>query len=330
MTGRYTYGDTELAASRLERVAAMFEPTSSAFMTEAAHEPPALAVDLGCGPGFTTRLLHRVTGAARTVGLDRSGLFLDRARVDAPDHVTFDEHDVRLVPFPTGPADLISCRLLLAHLPEPVRVVSNWATQLRPDGLLLLDEPELVDTDEPIFVKYLDQVARSVIAREGAELYVGPALHAMPDPPGTERTVDRIVAFTPDVSVTATVFAMNLEVLVRRGEIAPRPDLAEPLEAVVAGASAPAPTWHVRQIALRSVAQAKVRSAPRRDYHRNPTGPGVGIGRRRRLKSACPKGRVGSSPTPGTEGIEGRAFETALSSFVLDPEDLLGTGFLLR
>ena len=253
MTGRYTYGDSDLAARRLERVAGMFEPTSSAFMAEAIREAPDLAVDLGCGPGLTTRLLHRATGAARTVGLDRSGSFLDRAREGAPGGVTFEEHDVRLVPFPTGPADVVSCRLLLAHLSDPAGVVANWTTQLRSGGLLLLDEPEVVETDEPIFVNYLDQVARAVIAREGAELYVGPTLHAMADPPGTDRTVDHVVAFTPDEATTAAVFAMNLEVLVQRGEIAPRPDLAEALEAIAAGAAAPAPTWHVRQIALRSV-----------------------------------------------------------------------------
>jgi trans-aconitate 2-methyltransferase len=259
MTGRYTYGDSDLAAARLERVAAMFEPTSTSFMAEAVSEPPNLAVDLGCGPGLTTRLLHRVTGSARTVGLDRSGAFLDRARDDAPTGVSFEEHDVQGVPFPTGPADVISCRLLLAHLPEPADVVARWTTQLRPGGILLLDEPEGIETDEPVCVNYLDQVARAVIAREGAELYVGPAVHAMADPPGTERTVDQVVAFTPDVSTTATVFAMNLEVLVRRGEIAPRPDLAASLDAIAAGAPAPAPTWHVRQIALRSLDQPKVR-----------------------------------------------------------------------
>lgn len=187
MTGRYTYGDSDLAAERLERVAAMFEPTSSSFITEAVGEPPDLAVDLGCGPGLTTGLLHRVTGAARTVGLDRSGAFLDRAREDAPKEVSFQEHDVQVIPFPTGLADVISCRLLLAHLPEPANVVARWTTQLRPGGSLLLDEPEVVETDQPIFVNYLDQVARAVIAREGAELYVGSALHAMTDPPGTER-----------------------------------------------------------------------------------------------------------------------------------------------
>jgi trans-aconitate 2-methyltransferase len=252
MSGRYAYGDSDLAARRLQRVAAMFEPTSAAFIAEAVVEAPSLAVDLGCGPGLTTRLLHRVTNATRTVGLDRSGAFLDRAGYGAPDGVSFCEHDVRLVPFPTGPADVVSCRLLLAHLAQPADVVAAWSTQLRPSGTLLLDEPEVVETDEPMFVNYLDQVARAVIAREGAELYVGPRLHAMADPPGSERIVDRVVAFTPDVAMTAAVFAVNLQVLVERGELSPRPDLSEPLEAVVAGEPAPAPTWRVRQVAFRS------------------------------------------------------------------------------
>ena len=46
-------------------------------------------------------------------------------------------HDAREVPFPETPADVVYCRLLLAHLNRPMDVLAGWATQLAPDGLPL-------------------------------------------------------------------------------------------------------------------------------------------------------------------------------------------------
>jgi trans-aconitate 2-methyltransferase len=50
--GRYTYGDSALAAERLGLVARMFEPTTRSFLEAVIGRSPALAVDLGCGPGI--------------------------------------------------------------------------------------------------------------------------------------------------------------------------------------------------------------------------------------------------------------------------------------
>jgi len=249
---RYTYGDTEAAADRLTLVASIFEATSRRFLLDTTRQPPGLAIDLGCGPGLTTRLLHETTKARRTVGLDRSDAFLARARTDAPDGVTFMVHDAREVPSPVGPAELLYCRLLLPHLVDPASVVAGWSTQLTSGGMLLLDELDAVDTTEPAFVNYLDEVARPVVAAQGADLYVGPLLHGMDDPLGTERVVDRTATFAPTAALTARIFALNLAVLTDQGEIEPRPDLAAPLEAIArTGAGRPA-TWRVRQIGFRS------------------------------------------------------------------------------
>jgi SAM-dependent methyltransferase len=253
MTGaRYTYGDSGVAAERLALVAEIFEPTTTALVRDLVDAPPPLAIDLGCGPGLTTRLLRRLTGAGRTVGLDRSESFLAMARMDAPDGVEFLVHDARELPWPTGHADLAYCRLLLPHLVEPGRVVAGWFTQLRPGGLLLLDELETVETDEPAFVNYLDQVARAVVARQGADLYVGPVLHAMDDPAGGVRLVDRLATFRPDAALTARIFGMNLRVLTEAGEIDPRPDIAAGLDAIVRTGRGQPATWWVRQLGFRS------------------------------------------------------------------------------
>ena len=52
----------------------VFGPTTAAFLRRDALPTgaPTLAVDLGCGPGYTTALVARCGGPARTVGLERS------------------------------------------------------------------------------------------------------------------------------------------------------------------------------------------------------------------------------------------------------------------
>src|SRR5262252_1634950 len=80
----YTFGDNDLAAERLRLLAEAFAPSSRAFLARLAREPAAVAVDLGCGPGYTTALLASLTGAQRTVGLDASARFIERARAQAP------------------------------------------------------------------------------------------------------------------------------------------------------------------------------------------------------------------------------------------------------
>jgi trans-aconitate 2-methyltransferase len=249
---RYTYGDSALAAERLGLVARMFEPMTRVFLDTAVADRPALAVDLGCGPGHTTRLLHAATGARATVGLDRSGAFVAWARRDEPEGVSFAVHDVTRVPFPTGPADVVYARLLLAHLTDVEEVVRGWSTMLTIGGRLLADDLESLDAPEPALRAYLDDVAIAVVRAEGGDLFVGPRLHRMPDPPGCARVHDAVATFSPPAPLTARVFGMNLAVLVERGEIPPRPDLASALEAIASGSRDARPaTWRVRQLAWR-------------------------------------------------------------------------------
>ena len=251
---RYTYGDSELAAERLGLIAETFEPTTRSFLERARPTRASvhLALDLGCGPGHTTRLLHEVLGAARTVGLDASGPYVMRARRSAAAGVDFAVHDATAVPFPIGPPDVVYARLLLAHLPAPTEVVARWSSALARDGVLLLDDLEAIETEDAACSAYLDEVALPVVRAQGGELLVGPTLHAMADLAGTVRELDEVATFTPPAAVSAKIFAMNLAVLVERDEIAPRPDLAEALELAADGRRTALPTtWRVRQLAFR-------------------------------------------------------------------------------
>jgi trans-aconitate 2-methyltransferase len=252
--GGYAFGDSAPAARRLDLLAALFEPTTRAFLERSAGRELGLAVDLGCGTGHTTRLLASVLGPRRTLGLDQSASFVARATGAAPPGVGFAVHDVTTVPFPAGPADLCFCRLLLSHLPDPAAVVAAWATQLAPDGLLLVDEVDQIHTADPGLGGYLE-VAGALLASRGQTLEVGPLLHRLPDPPGLARRHDRLAVLAPPAGRAAAMFAENLGVwggqAVRDG-LADRRELdalGADLAAVAGGGRAATITWELRQIA---------------------------------------------------------------------------------
>jgi SAM-dependent methyltransferase len=208
----YALGDSKVAADRLELVAEVFDRTSRAFLRRFAGRRVGLVVDLGCGPGHTTRLLADELRARRTIGLDHSEAFLRIARQEASDRISFRRHDVTAVPFPVEAADLLYSRFLLSHVQDPEHLVPSWATQLARGGLLLIDEVERITTSRPAFRRYLDLV-RAVLARRGHALEVGPLLDAVPETLALRRLDSRVVTLEPPVDHVTRMFLLNLEAL---------------------------------------------------------------------------------------------------------------------
>jgi trans-aconitate 2-methyltransferase len=136
---------------------------------------------------------------------------LSLARPSAKDGISFVRHAVTAAPFPTVAADLIYCRFLLSHLPRPQDQAAKWSTQLRPGGILLLEEVEWIRTTDPVFGLYLEMVA-AMLERQGNNLYVGPLLEAMADPPDMSRRSSQLATFAPASRQAAKMFLMNLRV----------------------------------------------------------------------------------------------------------------------
>ncbi len=171
---RYTFGHSEAAAKRLGEIAEVFNPRSAEFVRAYRPDRVGVAVDLGCGPGFTTEMLSTASGADRMIGLDISPDFLRMARNRLPGS-EFIEHDVTRTPFPLAAPDLLYARSLLSHLSGPVALAIRWADQLAPGGVLLVEELEAITTQVAVFLRYLE-VNTALIASQGAELFVGQTL----------------------------------------------------------------------------------------------------------------------------------------------------------
>ena len=208
----YLFGDDERALRRLDLLARVFHDSTRELLERQLARRPlrrgAVVVDLGCGPGRTTRLLADVCGQ-RVSGLDDSPPLLWEARRLGPDRVRFRRHDVAAGRLPGEPADLIFARLLLSHLPQPEKRVATWGESLRPGASLIVEEVEAIETRHAVFVRYLELVA-TALSGQGGELYVGPRLAALPIPEGLHPGPSEVAELSVPDSSAAAMFRLNL------------------------------------------------------------------------------------------------------------------------
>ncbi|HZL24961.1 MAG TPA: class I SAM-dependent methyltransferase [Acidobacteriaceae bacterium] len=174
----YTFGDHEEASLRLRRLAAVYEPETRRLLEllRDGDQPNVfrLAVDLGCGPGWTTQLLDAVLKPQRTVGLDSSERYIAEARINCP-KLEFMRHDILQTPFPVGSPDLFLCRFLLTHLPSPQTALRVWAGAAAPQAKLLIHETEWFESTHPALRRYY-QLVDEMQRHYGQELKVGAIL----------------------------------------------------------------------------------------------------------------------------------------------------------
>ena len=213
---RYTFGDNDLAAERLDHVAATFAGTTRALLERIARYVVARAriADLGCGPGHTTALLHEMFPSGTIVGVDASREFAARARNRVPaativlgDALALDALDLDVLP----PYDLIYARYLLAHLPDVERAIHTWCAALAPGGVLVLEEPESIASTDPDFARY-EQIASALVQATDGVFYAGPSITAVSLPSGIERLVDESIAIDVTGSEAAAMFWRNAAV----------------------------------------------------------------------------------------------------------------------
>lgn len=159
----------------MEVIARFFNPPAVEFIREHVDGPVDSAIDLGCGPGYTTDMLSSAIDCPDVYGLDTSSAFLKMAADRFP-HCTFVEHDVTNTPFPVQ-AEVMYVRFLLSHLRDVVDLANRWTTPLTAHGKLIVDELEGVETEVPVLKEYL-AVNEALVASQGASLYVGGLLAA--------------------------------------------------------------------------------------------------------------------------------------------------------
>lgn len=110
-------------------------------------------VDLGCGTGELTRVLHETVGARETVGLDSSATMLSKSAPHAVSGLRFEQQDIAA--FEARGLDLVFSNAALHWLPDHPTLLGRLASALAPGGQLAVQVPANHDHVAPVLARAL-------------------------------------------------------------------------------------------------------------------------------------------------------------------------------
>jgi ubiquinone/menaquinone biosynthesis C-methylase UbiE len=151
----------------------------------AGLRPGMQSLDVGCGIGMLTMLMHQISGQARTVGVDGSVARIEAARRRVPPRrsdVEFVSADIRTLPQNADSFDFSWSRFVFEYLCEPEVVLAEMKRVTRPGGVvavadldsqLLNFHPQSPGTAERM------QQAFQLLAEQGFDPCIGRKLYTM-------------------------------------------------------------------------------------------------------------------------------------------------------
>jgi SAM-dependent methyltransferase len=145
--GPYALATGPAAAYRLALLHDLYGPGTRRVLLEAGLRSGMRAADLGCGVGLVTALLADLVGPrGHVVGIDASAAQLVEARAlvyPGGSNISFLEASATDTGLPPASFDLVYCRFLLIHLPEPERALREMHALLKPGGILVCEDGDL-------------------------------------------------------------------------------------------------------------------------------------------------------------------------------------------
>jgi 2-polyprenyl-3-methyl-5-hydroxy-6-metoxy-1,4-benzoquinol methylase len=144
----YIMGHTEREARRLALQGEVINPFTEQLLRRAGVAPGMNVVDFGAGIGDVTLIAARLVGVrGRVTAIERNEQSLEIARKRAEDqgltNITFLPGDAHAVNAPAAPFDAAIGRLILIHVPDPLKLLERVFGMLRPGGLVVFEEFDL-------------------------------------------------------------------------------------------------------------------------------------------------------------------------------------------
>jgi ubiquinone/menaquinone biosynthesis C-methylase UbiE len=151
----------------------------------AGLRPGMQAIDVGCGIGLLTTLMHEISGRAKTAGVDGSAARIEtaRSRVSAAaGGIEFVHADVHELPMGADRFDFAWSRFVFEYLPDPSLVLREMIRVTRPGGIVALADldaqlmnfhPQSVSTRDGM------QEAFRLLSQDGFDPWIGRKLFSM-------------------------------------------------------------------------------------------------------------------------------------------------------
>jgi ubiquinone/menaquinone biosynthesis C-methylase UbiE len=144
----YALATGAAAVRRLHVLHDIYAPTGRRVLLQAGLRPGMKAADFGCGVGVVTRMLGEMVGPSGSVtGIDVNGQQLAEAAAWCESqgvmNASFVNADASRTGLPRGSFDLVYCRYLLLHLPDPMGCLREMRDVLRPGGIIVVEDGDL-------------------------------------------------------------------------------------------------------------------------------------------------------------------------------------------
>ncbi len=185
----------EAGAKRLALQNELMFKQSTDHLKDAGLTSGQVIYDVGCGSGEMTIYMARVVGPSGHVfAIDQSEAQLEivkrKLKEEGLENITCIQADMTSAHIPCQkPADLVFARFLLMHVKTPQTAIKNMENLLKPNGLLVLEEPESSSSRSEDGSNDLAELVRAKMAmgkRRGVDFDIGSKLKGIVEEMGLQ------------------------------------------------------------------------------------------------------------------------------------------------